>query len=380
MTSERFLCVDDEPNVLEAYQRALRKEFRIETALGGTEGLRMIAERGPYAVIISDMRMPEMDGVQFLSQAKEAAPDSVRMMLTGNADQQTAIEAVNEGHIFRFLNKPCPPEVLAQALTDGLHQYRLLKAEKDLLEQTLRGAVKVLADLLSIVNPTAFGRASRTERLAGQLARALKAENLWQIEVAAMLSQIGCLTFPEETLIKVAHGKALGLDEVRMLQSHPKVGADLISHIPRLESVAEIIAYQELRYQTASHSDEPSGAGIPLGSRILKVALDFDKLIKAGATDSEALEEVRRRQGWYDEAVVAALQTVLENERQYEPHELPVGLLTPGMIIAQEVIATTGLLLMPKGLEVTHSHLARLSNFFERGLIQKPVSVLIPVR
>src|ERR687883_1975197 len=129
--AEKILCVDDEVNVLSAYQRSLRKDFDIHVANGGREGLETIKKNGPFAVIVSDMRMPEMDGVQFLARAKELAPESIRIMLTGNSDQQTAMEAVNEGHIFRFLTKPCPPEMLAKALTAGLEQYQLVRAERE---------------------------------------------------------------------------------------------------------------------------------------------------------------------------------------------------------------------------------------------------------
>jgi response regulator RpfG family c-di-GMP phosphodiesterase len=381
--TEKILCVDDEPNVLEAYQRALRKEFRIETALGGAEALRAMESRGPYAVIVSDMRMPGMDGVQFLARAKELSPDSVRLMLTGNADQQTAVEAVNEGAIFRFLNKPCPPEALAKSLAAALAQYRLVRAERELLEQTLRGSIKVLTDLLALVNPTAFGRAARVERLVAEIARALKVEDAWRLEIAAMLSQIGCVTIPEETLVKLYHGKSLNLDEVRLLQAHPRVGADLIAHIPRLEAVAEIIAHQETRFHAAGgaaggQADELSGERLPLGARVLKAALDFDKLTEAGASGFEALAEIRRRQGWYDERVVVALQRVVENVRQYESSKLAVRDLAPHMIVAEDIYSSTGLLLVAKGLEITQSHLARLGNFVERGLIAEPIEVLVP--
>jgi response regulator RpfG family c-di-GMP phosphodiesterase len=379
--TDKILCVDDEPNVLEAYQRALRKEFRLETALGGAEALQAMESRGPYAVIVSDMRMPGMDGVQFLARAKELAPDSVRIMLTGNADQQTAVEAVNEGAIFRFLTKPCPPEALAKSLAAGLGQYRLVRAEKELLEQTLRGSIKVLTDLLALVNPTAFGRAARVERLVAELARVLKVEDAWQLEVAAMLSQVGCVTIPEETLIKVYHGKSLNLDEVRLLQAHPKIGADLIAHIPRLEAVAEIVARQETRFHAADAADgAPGGEGLPFGARVLKVALDFDRLTEAGASGGEALVELRRRQGWYEGRVVDALASVVEHGRQYEASKLTVRELAPHMIVAQDIYSATGLLLVAKGLEITQSHLARLGNFVERGLIAEPIEVLIPVK
>src|SRR2546425_3295178 len=127
--TEKILCVDDEPNVLEAYQRSLRKKFQIDTAVGGEQGLAEIERQGPYAVVISDLRMPGMDGVQFLAQVRDRSPDSIRVMLTGQADMNAAIGAVNEGRIFRFLTKPCPPDILSQTLQAGLEQYRLITVE-----------------------------------------------------------------------------------------------------------------------------------------------------------------------------------------------------------------------------------------------------------
>src|SRR6185369_9959485 len=128
--SKKILCVDDDPNILEGFQRNLRKRFSIDIALGGDPALALIAKQGPYAVIVADMQMPGMNGVEFLVKAREKTPQTVRIMLTGNADQQTAVEAVNQGHVFQFLNKPCPPEMLAGALENGLRQYQLITAEK----------------------------------------------------------------------------------------------------------------------------------------------------------------------------------------------------------------------------------------------------------
>jgi DNA-binding NtrC family response regulator len=136
---EKVLFVDDDQNILASHQRMFRKQFALHTAMGGEEGLGSIAAHGPFAVIVSDMQMPIMNGVKFLTKARKLAPDSVRMILTGYADMQTAIEAVNEGHIFRFLTKPCHPEALAKALTAGIAQYRLLTAEKELTEKGILG-------------------------------------------------------------------------------------------------------------------------------------------------------------------------------------------------------------------------------------------------
>src|ERR1019366_2177550 len=138
--AEKILLVDDDCNILDGYRRSLSREFLIETAMGGEQALKFVAENGPYAVVISDMRMPGMDGIQLLSSIKAQSPDTIRIMLTGNADIDMAINAINEGSIFRFLHKPCSKEVMAKTLTAALVQYRLVIAEKQLLEQTLSGS------------------------------------------------------------------------------------------------------------------------------------------------------------------------------------------------------------------------------------------------
>jgi DNA-binding NtrC family response regulator len=157
---EKILLVDDDHNILDGYRRSLSREFLMETALGGQQALELAAQHGPYAVVVSDMRMPGMDGIQLLSKIKAQSPDTVRVMLTGNADMDTAINAINEGSIFRFLNKPCSKETMGRTLTAALVQYRLVTAEKQLLEQTLSGSIQVLTEVLSLVNPAAFSRAS----------------------------------------------------------------------------------------------------------------------------------------------------------------------------------------------------------------------------
>ncbi len=379
--NEKILFVDDEQNILEAYQRSLRKEFNIETAVGGPDGLIALASQGPYAVIISDMRMPGMDGAEFLAKAKEKSPDSVRIMLTGNADQQTAVDAINDGAIFRFLTKPCPPVVLARAITAALQQYQLVTAEKELLNKTLNGSIQIMTDMLSLVNPTAFGRASRVRRLVKQITTILKVDHAWQVELAAMLSQVGCITIPEETLWRVYSGHALNSQEIKMVQAHPQIGHDLISHIPRLEGVAEIIAYQEKLFNGAGVPfDNRRGYEIPLGARILKLALDYDKLAESLLNGFEALEEIRERHNWYDPEIIPALELALKNEIRYELRLARIDELTPDMLLAEDVKSVKGMLLLTKGQEVTRSLCLRLKNFRDGGAIVEPLKVLVPVK
>src|SRR5579864_7045735 len=155
--AEKILLVDDDNSVLEGYRRSLSREFSVETAMGAEQALKLAADNGPYAVVVSDMRMPGMDGIRLLSRIKALSPDTIRVMLTGNADMDTAVNAINEGSIFRFLKKPCSKEAMAKAITAALVQYRLVTAEKQLLEQTLGGTLQVLTQVLSLVNPAAFG-------------------------------------------------------------------------------------------------------------------------------------------------------------------------------------------------------------------------------
>ncbi|MBN2560063.1 MAG: response regulator [Phycisphaerae bacterium] len=375
--TEKVLCVDDEANILEAYRRGLRKQFHIDTALGAEEALAQIDAQGPYAVVVSDMRMPGMDGIRLLSEVRQRAPDSVRIMLTGFADLKTAVEAVNEGNIFRFLTKPCPPEVLAKALTAGMEQYRLVRAEKELLEKTLRGAVKILTEVLSLTNPTAFGHASRVRRIVRKLCERMGVENSWQFEIAGMLSQIGCVTVPPTTLEKVYHGQTLKPDEVQMIEAHPAVGRDLVANIPRLENVAQIIAYQQKRFDGSGiPADSVAGKDIPLGARILKVALDYDTLKWSGETDRQVTIELLRHSGWYDPEVLEALETVTGFETVLEVQDVRLEDLATHMIIAEDVTTVDGALLVNKGQDVTLSLCQRLRNFARGRGIKEPIRVL----
>jgi DNA-binding NtrC family response regulator len=189
--SDRILFVDDEPLLLESLKRELSFKFAIDTAQSGSEGLQKIAASGPYAVVVADYRMPRMSGIQFLAQVMTAAPDTVRIMLSGNADLQAAIDAVNEGQIFRFLTKPCDAAILTRILEAGLKQYHLVTAEKELLEKTLVESINMLTDVLGIVNPKAYGKSLRIRQLVHYICRRIKPAGAWQYEMAAALSQLG---------------------------------------------------------------------------------------------------------------------------------------------------------------------------------------------
>ena len=277
--AEKILLVDDDSNILDGYRRSLSREFLMETALGGELALKLVAENGPYAVVISDMRMPGMDGIQLLSKIKAQSPDTIRVMLTGNAEIETAINAINEGSIFRFLTKPCSKEMMAKTLTAALVQYRLVTAERQLLEQTLSGTVHVLTDVLSLVNPTAFSRAERARRYIHHIVTSMKLGNPWQYEVAAMMSQLGCVTLAPETIEAVYSGEKLSSNEQAQYDAHPSVAYGLLSKIPRLEPIAWMIEHQN---RPVREVDESERSDMRMGAEILRLTLAYEQFIHKG--------------------------------------------------------------------------------------------------
>lgn len=372
---EKILLVDDDPNLLAGCRRSLRGVFDVETAEGGEKGLAIIAEKGPFAVILADMRMPGMDGVQFLSKVKHLAPESVRMMLTGNADQATAINAVNEGQIFRFLTKPCPKEVLISTINAGVQQYQLIIAERQLLEETLNGSVKILVDILSLIKPKAFGRASRVRRYVRHITEQLSLPNSWQFEIAAMLSQLGCVSLPDNVLDKFFAGQELSPDEQSGFDSHPQAAGKLLINIPRLKKVAGMIALQTAPCPDAPLTEQDE---ITLGGQILKTALDFDQLLSHGMPPDMTLDMLRQDKTSYDSTVIEALVSLNVSLPEYARWAVNVKDLTTGMILEQDVLAENGRLLVTHGQEVTTAILEHLQRWDESTGVKQPIRVAVP--
>ncbi|MGD9858372.1 MAG: HD domain-containing phosphohydrolase, partial [Planctomycetaceae bacterium] len=244
MTTTKVLCVDDDAKILNGIRRQLGGQFDLETAEGPLAAQQLLEQSGPYAVVVSDMRMPEMTGIELLKLIRKTYPDTVRIMLTGESDLNTTINAVNEGNIFRFLSKPCGAEILGTAISDGLRQYQLVTAERELVEGTLKGSVKLLSEMLSLVSPASFGRAARVQRMATKVGEKLGTANLWELEIAALLSPLGCVTVPDAIVEKVSRGERLSAAESEAYETHPRFASKLLKNIPRLESVAQTIEYQ----------------------------------------------------------------------------------------------------------------------------------------
>jgi response regulator RpfG family c-di-GMP phosphodiesterase len=371
--TKRILCVDDDPNVLKAFERQFRKRFDLHTAQGPEMGLQALSNDGPFAVVVSDLRMPVMDGVEFLSRARQNWPDTIRIVLSGQSDLNMAIAAVNEGNVFQFLSKPCPAEMLARALEAALDQHRLITAERELLEDTLRASIGVMSEILSLANPVAFSRAQRIRRYVIHIARHLNLTGQWQYELAAMLSQIGCAAVSPDVLEKYYDAQPLDAREASILLSQGRVGQKLLAHIPRLEEVAEIVGNQSV----VGNLPEGTGNTVSIGSGLLKVAIDFDQLLMSGANTDAALSQMRER-GSYDPSFLAALEQVQVQQEAREVRRLGVAALRAGMTTNSEVRSRTGLLLMGVGQELTSAAITRLQTFALTTGVVEPISVRMP--
>jgi len=373
--AEKILLVDDDTNILDGYRRSLSREFLMETAQGGEPALKLVTQSGPYAVVVSDLRMPGMDGIQLLSKIKAHSPDTIRVMLTGNAEIETAIRAINEGSIFRFLTKPCSKEMMAKTLTAALLQYRLVTAEQQLLEQTLSGSIQVLTEVLSLVNPAAFGRAERARRYIHHIVTSMKLGNPWQYEVAAMMSQLGCVTLAPETIDAVYSGEKLSATEQAQYDAHPSVAYGLLSKIPRLEPIAWMIEHQN---HPAREVDDSARTDMRLGAEILRLTLAYEKLIHKGASRTEAVHTLTHQNKNFSPEFFDALVALDPNAEEGEIRKCRIELLVPGMIIQEEVRTTEKVLLVSKGQEVTSPLLAKLRNFHARRVITGEVTVSMP--
>jgi response regulator RpfG family c-di-GMP phosphodiesterase len=364
----RILCVDDEPDLLDGLARNLRSRFDIVTAVGGEAGIEAIGQKGPFAAVVSDLRMPVVDGVKVLAAARRSAPDASRILLTGYAELDAAISAVNFGEVYRFLTKPITPATLALALEQAVEHHELRRAQRELLEQTLRGSVQALLDVLSLANPAAFSRAVRISGIVDLLLAGFDVEERWVVEVAGSLAQVGAVTLPDAVAEKLRNGGVMSDDEQELVDRLPELSARIIESIPRMGPVVEAIRAQR----------EPFDPALPLAARILRVAADLDELEAQGVPSREAYALLRSRTGCYDPEVLAVLDgQPTTGGGSGAVIEVGVGDLTVGLVIARDVMDDTGRLLVGRGQHVSEALLDRIRNYATTVGIDEPLLVMM---
>lgn len=359
----RVLFVDDEQSLLNGIERRMTGDFDLMTANSGAVALATMDERGPFAVVVTDMRMPKMDGVQFIKEARAKSPDTVFIMLTGNQDQATAIQALNEGHVFRFLTKPCQSSELIQAVEGGFRQYQLVTSEKELLQKTFCGAVSVLTDVLALSHPNIFNRTERVEEIVRALQEELGIADQWEYRLAARLGLLGFALLPEAERANVDMGTQLGAGASEQLRQAAATGQRLIERIPRLDTVAKIIGYQPQVDGTAViQVPRTEEAKANMGATLLRVAMLWDDVLRQGLRGPGAIDELRRSLPNLSAEMAAALLALPVDDSADEGVAVQVCDLQEGMVLCDDVLSDNGSMLIRKGRRLTWTIIERLTN------------------
>ncbi|MFP3908053.1 MAG: response regulator, partial [Acidimicrobiales bacterium] len=355
-TLPRVLLVDDDPAVTGALRRQLRSRYQAVAASSAEAAVALVRDADePFAAVVSDLRMPGTGGLALLGSMAALTPSTTRLLLTGHADLDTAIDALNGGHVFRFLCKPADQATMVQALDDAVDQHRLVTAEAELLQRTLHRSIDALLETLALTNPAAFSRALRVRSVVDQLLEEVEVDDPWTVQVASMVSQIGAVTLPATLIDKLHNGDPLDGDEPRLVDGLPSLALRLIADIPRLDDVRAILA----GLSTASIA----ATELPVGARILRVALAFDELDAAGRRLDDAVGELRGREPLLDAATIDSLREARARAASSGTEEVALDDLAVGMVLATDVVTSDGVLLVGRGQTVTANLLARIANF-----------------
>lgn len=366
----RVLCLDDEPQVVEGMSALLRRKFDVVPFTSPADALRKLEEDRGFAVVVSDLRMPFMSGVEFLARAKDLVPDAARILLTGQADVQTSVAAVNTGQVFRFLQKPADPADLTRAIGAGVEHHRLVTAERELLAQTLRGTVQVLMDVLALAHPVAFGHATRLRSVVGEIARLTGSTDTWAVEVAAMFSQLALLTVPPDAVDKLFSGQPLTPEEAAAAARGPAFVDGLFSTVPRLDAVRDILRASARTPVTVADPD------LRRHAKIVYAVREWQMMEARGVPFATAVD--RLKGAGIDATVLEPLTSLFGAAGQrFDERELPIRKLLSGMVLAEDMKTGAGLLLARKGYQITDSFLARALTY-DRMAASPVVKVYVP--
>jgi len=352
----RVLLVDDEVRVLEGLERQLSFDFSIATATSGFDALRMLRDDGPFDVVISDMRMPRMTGAVLFSRIRELWPDVARILLTGYADAADAADAINRGTIFQYLNKPCDASTLAEVIVRGADDAAKKRAERSVLEDTVRGLAESI--LYSMVDPQsgAAKLAERTRTLANDLAREVDLRDVWQLQLAAILHTLS-------SLLKYAASPDTDPTAATLTTR--------LAGMPRMRGVARILA------STPSGDAAPDDPVESLSAEILRCASNFANLELDKVEPDLALSLATAH---VSERVASGLARIVGGTRIYEPSSSLVASLTPGVILDEDLFGEDGRVLVARGQRLTPSMCARLHEWAASEMVKPQVQILAATR
>ena len=420
-----ILCVDDEANILAALRRLLRpRGYQVLTSETAAGGLAILDET-PVDLVLSDMRMPEMNGVQFLQEVRERSPETVRVLLTGYADLNSTIAAINEGGIHRYIGKPWDGEAVVSVVEDALErivlrrekarlesltlaqneelkalnasldeQVRVRTAElkealdalqeaHELLKKGFFTSVKVFSNLIELREGAMAGHSRHVADRARRIAKRMKMTDaqVQDITLAGLLHGVGELGVPDAVLRKAP--STLSVEERDLVMKHPAKGQAALMALDQLAEAGKIIRSYRERHDGAGYPDRLSGESIPLGARILAVAHDYEAAQEGTLTGRwlskrQARDYIVEGKGArYHPGVVDKFVAMLDGEGVIET---PIRVVTPadlreGMVLADDLVSRDGLLLLSKGTVLRKASIEQLRRYDTRDEAQMTITV-----
>ncbi|KHD78803.1 transcriptional regulator [Actinoplanes utahensis] len=365
-----MLLVDDDEVVLETLSIQLGRDHRLLFAGDAEKALELLAANDDVAAVVSDVRMPGMDGVQLLGKVQTDYPDVMRILHSGHGDMNTVIAAINSGGVYRYLPKPAGRADILDAVKKAVSKHDHAMAERRMVDTTLKTSMQALFGILELSSPVGFARAGRIRALVGELTHALELDGLWEIEVAAMASQVGAVTVPPEVMRKLAEGAGLTPDEQAVVNAMPASVLPLIKDIPMIDDVIDTI-------RGLAGERPPAGGWSPVvegAISVVRTAIEYDTAFARSNSATTAVAALARADRCAPH-VLAALRQIkgVQSPEAGSTQAYTIAELQVGMRLAQDVTATNGLVLISSGTVMTEAMLDRLANFNRALGLVEPV-------
>ncbi len=361
-----ILFIDENETVLKSLPAKELADCELRLATSYSEAGRILSGKREVALLVAELNLNGEDGTAFLAAAKKGSPNTIRMVLTAADRFKDALDALNRGQAYKYIPKPCAPEDLLKEIRGGLDRHEEMRKERQAMRSTLMGSVKALADILDLVNPEAMGFARRIKENVLATGKALKVKSPWRLELAVMLSHIGCVALPSEIITKMDKGQSLSPEEKQIFGMHPSIACSLLENIDQMADVANIIRHQH----------DTVNDGQPLEARIIKAALDLDRMQRKGAPAEKILEVMRKKKDTYDPKVVAAMLGIATMTQTESCRNLSVDELEEGMVMAEDMVNNEGAKLLLRGQALSKASLMRLKAFHVSLGVIEPVVVM----
>lgn len=359
-----ILFVDNDDSLLEGLPSSRHYSFVHVSSYG--KAFSVLKAEADCRVVMAGLALGEEDGITFLNLVRKKYPKIVRMALVSDDGCARMQEALNKGRVFQFVNKPCSPVEVERYIAKALTRYDKDKKQRQAARMTLLGSVKAMVDILDLVSPEAMGFAKRIRERVLKIGKMLGVPSLWRLELAVLLSHVGCVALPSDIMEKMDHGGSLSPEEQQIFGMHPSIAANLLANINQMDPVAAIIEQQHNKL-----SDDQL-----LEARIIKVALELDFQERKGKDPIAVLKKMASRKKTFDVRVVKAMLKMLHQSGVHSVRQVNVEELQEGMVLAEDLVNMEGVKLLLRGQAVSKASLIRLQSFHIALGVVDPIHVV----